>query len=392
MVDKDRVLEGLAPHQKEALDRLANGRILCGDVGSGKSRVGGAYWLLRKSNAPLVIITTAKKRDTGEWEQDLKALGCYEGYEVDSWNNIKKYSNRSRCLFIFDEQRLVGSGAWVKAFYRIARHNSWIMLSATPGDTWQDYIPVMVANGYYANKTEFVRKHVVYSRFAKYPKIDRYISTNRLERIRREILVEMPDPRQTVSHREYVSVGYDKVLYKDVMKRRWNPYESCPIGSAAELCYTLRKVVNLEPQRLAKAAALAEKAKRAIIFYNYDYELNELRKIEGLTGLEVFEWNGHKHDDLPTGRNGSWVYLVQYTAGAEGWNCITTDTVIFYSLNYSYRTMAQCEGRINRMNTPYTDLYYYCLMSYSGIDLAIRRAIKTKKKFNERVFASKFGV
>lgn len=398
----------LYDYQEEAVNRMKNGCILNGGVGSGKSRTALYYYFKEQGGSvdpifipmkihpkDLIIITTARKRDTLEWEGELAAFLMstdekqYKRYGnhiyVDSWNNIKKYADITGAFFIFDEQRVVGSGAWVKAFLKITKSNDWILLSATPGDTWSDYIPVFIANGFYRNKTEFGREHIVYSRFTKYPKIDRYINTGRLIRQRNDILVDMDFKRQTVAHHEDIYVNYDKFKFREVMKNRWNPYTNEPVKQASELCYILRRIVNEDDSRQIALADILEDHPKAIIFYNFDYELEILRGMAYIAGLEgnyeIAEWNGHKHQPIPTGDH--WVYLVQYTAGAEGWNCITTDTIIFYSLNYSYKILSQACGRIDRLNTPYTDLYYYHLKSRSGIDLAISRALDEKKTFNE---------
>lgn len=397
----------LYEHQEKALKEMKNGCILCGGVGSGKSRTALAYYYLHEGgelggdeyypmNDPprdLYIITTARKRDTFEWEGELSPfllsthpeVNLYSNkVVVDSWNNIKKYSNVYGAFFIFDEQRVVGSGAWVKAFLKIARRNKWILLSATPGDTWSDYIPVFIANGFYKTKTEFTQRHVVYSRFSKYPKVDRYLETGRLIRMRNSILVDMDFHRDTVSHHEDVFVQYDISLYKDLIKNRWDPYENKPIKNAARLCYLLRKTVNMDISRIEALLELVSRRPRVIIFYNFDYELEILKGLDYGDGYRVAEWNGHVHQPIPDSKK--WVYLVQYTAGAEGWNCIKTDTIIFYSQNYSYKIMEQSAGRINRLNTPFKDLYFYHLKSRSGIDLAISKALKEKKQFNERKF------
>ena len=413
----------LFEHQVKAVKQMQNGYILNGGVGTGKSRVSIAYYFKEqgsdfldhvektewndffncmsyrfsyrpmKKPKDLYIITTAQKRDKLEWEEELThflmstdpEVNYYKNkIVVDSWNNIGKYSGVSGAFFIFDEQRLVGSGAWVKAFYKIAKVNNWILLSATPGDTWSDYIPVFVANGFYRNKTEFTREHVIYSRYTKYPKIDRYLNTGRLIRLRNRILVDMEYERKTVAHHEDVYVNYDIPTYKDLMRNRWNIWTEEPFKSANELCYGLRKVVNSADSRQIAVMEIFEKHPRIIVFYNFDYELDILKHIYYGENVEIAEWNGHAHQPVPTGEK--WVYLVQYTAGCEGWNCITTDTIIFYSKNYSYKVMAQASGRIDRLNTPYTDLYYYHLKSRSGIDLAISRALTEKKKFNERKF------
>ena len=395
----------LRDYQEKAIDEMKNGCILCGGVGSGKSRTSLAYYFRecggkwRDSYSPmteprdLYIITTARKRDTLEWEGELcpfllstnPEVNTYENkVVVDSWNNIKKYSNVYGAFFIFDEQRVVGSGAWVKAFLQIAKKNRWILLSATPGDTWSDYIPVFVANGFYRNKTEFTREHIVYSRFSKFPKIDRYLNTGRLIRLRNQILINMDFERKTVSHHEDVYVRYDISTYKDTMKNRWDYYKNEPIINASGLCYILRRIVNSDESRQLALLEIFEKHPRIIIFYNFDYELEILKKLYYGDGVEIAEWNGHAHQPIPTSKK--WVYLVQYTAGAEGWNCIKTDTIVFYSQNYSYKVMAQSAGRIDRLNTPYTDLYYYHLKTRSGIDLAISRALTDKKQFNERKF------
>lgn len=400
----------LYDHQLSALQKMKNGCILNGSVGSGKSITSLAYYYLENGgeyssliggnyipmNDPpkdLYIITTARKRDNLEWDKELNLflLSRHDefrlysnGVVVDSWNNIQKYQNIYGAFFIFDEQRVVGSGTWVKAFLKITRKNRWILLSATPGDTWKDYIPVFVANGFYKNKTEFCDEHVIYSRFTKYPKIDRYIGTNKLERLRASILIDMDFQRQTVAHHEDIFCKYDISKYKDAGKNRWDPFKDEPIKDANGMCYVWRKIVNTDESRQVAVLELFEKHPRMIIFYNFNYELEILRSIFSAyePDLIVAEWNGKKHESVPT--SDSWVYLVQYTAGAEGWNCITTDTIVFYSQNYSYKIMQQSAGRIDRLNTPFRDLYYYHLRSRSGIDLAITRALLEKRNFSER--------
>lgn len=397
----------LYDYQMDAVKKMTNGCILNGGVGSGKSRTGLYYYFKEQGGSinpdyvpmkhkpkDLYIITTARKRDDLEWEGELVPFllsthpdqNVFYGNKVvvDSWNNIKKYSDISGAFFIFDEQRVVGSGAWVKSFLKIARGNDWILLSATPGDTWSDYIPVFIANGFYKNKSEFLREHVVYSRFSKYPKIDRYLNTGRLVRLRDRILVDMDFTRHTIPHHEDVYCRYDISKYKDAIKTRWDPYKNEPIQQASGLCYILRRVVNEDESRQRALLEIFEKHPKMIVFYNFDYELDILKGIYYGDNCEIAEWNGHAHNPIPQSER--WVYLVQYTAGCEGWNCVKTDTIVFYSQNYSYKVMEQASGRIDRLNTPFRDLYYYHLKSRSGIDLAISKALKEKKQFNERKF------
>lgn len=396
----------LSKAQLDAIDEMHNGCILCGDVGSGKSRVSLAYYYIQNGGdlysekytwmvnpRPLYIITTAHKRDLNEWEGEMIPFLIAEQTQVivDSWNNIQKYKNVVGAFFIFDEQRVVGRGKWAKTFVRIARRNKWILLSATPGDTWMDYIPVFMANNFYMTRSEFIQEHVTYKPFQKFPVVDhnRYRNQGKLIRYRRQILVDIDEAKHTIQHHEDVFVNYDIPKYKDIIRKRWNPWSEEPIENSSEYCQCLRKIVNTSDSRQVAVLEIFEQHPKVIIFYNYDYELEILKElfVGRYQGVKVAEWNGHKHEPVPDG--GSWVYLVQYTAGAEGWNCITTDTIIFYSLNYSYKTMKQASGRIDRRNTPFTDLYYYHIRSRSGIDLAINRCLVEKKQFNEKRFAEK---
>lgn len=399
----------LYSHQLEAIKKMHNGCILNGGVGSGKSITSLAYYYINqggelntdsyvwmKNPKDLYIITTARKRDTFEWDGELipfmlstnSSINFYNNKVViDSWNNIGKYVDVKNAFFIFDEQRVVGSGAWVKSFLKISKSNEWILLSATPGDTWIDYIPVFVANGFYKNRTDFIRRHVIYKRFSKFPQVDRYFDTGRLVRLRNRILVNMDFQRQTIAHHEDVYVNYDIFSYKKLLKTRQDLETSEPFKNAAEFCQGLRKLVNTSDSRQLAVLEIFEKHPRVIIFYNYDYELELLKNLAYGVDVEVAEWNGHKHQPIPESK--SWVYLVQYNAGSEGWNCVETDTIIFYSQNYSYKITTQASGRIDRLNTPYRDLYYYHLKSRASIDLAISKALNNKKKFNESVFGNK---
>ena len=401
----------LRDYQLEAIQKMKTGCILNGGVGSGKSLTSLSYYYMQnggseifltggkhkkmKDPKDLYIITTARKRDTMEWEGELSHFllstnpdtSAYKNKViVDSWNNVKKYKEVKGAFFIFDEQRVVGSGEWVKSFLKIAKTNEWILLSATPGDTWSDYIPVFIANGFYKNKSEFLREHAVFARYSKFPKIEKWMGTGKLNRYRRMILVDMKFQRKTEQHHEDVYVDYDIATYKDVMKSRWDIYKQEPIVNAGGLCYTLRRLVNSDPSRASKLLDIFNEHPKMIVFYNFDYELDILKKLDYGKNVTVAEWNGHKHEPTPT--KGKWVYLVQYTAGAEGWNCISTDTIVFYSQNYSYKIMHQSAGRIDRLNTPFEDLYYYHLKTRSSIDISIARAIKEKKNFNEKGFAN----
>ena len=402
----------LRESQLDAVKKMHNGCILCGGVGSGKSRTSLAYyftqyggdldsdnWKDMKDPPDLYIITTAKKRDNYEWDVEMASFHLcrndakmkpriyHNNVTVDSWNNISKYRDVENAFFIFDEQRVVGYGAWVKSFIKITRHNKWILLSATPGDKWEDYIPVFIANGFFRNKTEFNNEHVVFAKFVKFPKIEKYLNIGRLMRLRDRILVEMEVERDQIQHHIDIPVNYDVATYKWICRNRWDPYTEEPLENASSFCYLIRKVVNSDQSREVAVLELLEEHPKAIIFYNFDYELEILRDLCENNGYKYAEWNGHKHQDCPGLDDGSkWVYLVQYTAGAEGWNCIYTDTIIFYSQNYSYKVMVQAAGRIDRMNTPYRDLYYFHLKSSSGIDKAIDKALKDKKKFNEKRF------
>lgn len=432
----------LYEHQRKAVDELANGKILWGGVGSGKSRTAVAYYVSREAPRNVYVITTAKKRDSLDWEKEFAQCGIGKAANattagiltVDSWNNINKYEGVRDGFFIFDEQRLVGSGAWTKAFIKIAKANRWILLSATPGDTWLDYIPVFVANGFYKNRTEFKREHVVYNTFSKFPKVDRYIGVGKLVKLRNQLLVEMPYIRHTVRKTTYVPVDYDKDLFEKAVKKRWHVYEQRPLRDVAELFSVMRKVVNSDDSRISAVRMLMNEHPRLIVFYNFDYELEILRCLSEPTltpadttsstqlsapagtsssvsaarppltpstctstsgpttstphsgsSVRVAEWNGHKHDPLPT--SDRWVYLVQYVAGSEGWNCTETDAMVFYSLTYSYKNWHQAYGRIDRLNTMFTELHYYVLKSSSMIDNAIMKSLKAKKSFNERDFA-----
>jgi hypothetical protein len=400
----------LSDYQLDAIHKLKNGNILVGGVGSGKSRTSIAYFYIcvcngglkingsgfnRKPANPmdLYIITTAKKRDSKEWEGELAPFGLSTEYEnndihvtVDSWQNVKKYIGVSDSFFIFDEDKVCGYGVWSKSFIKITKKNKWILATATPGDKWEDYIPVFIANGFYSNITEFRRKHCIYSYWSNFPKIEKYIGTAELLKHRNDIIVEMKYKRPAITHHIDILVDYDREEYKNLMRLRWNAYENKPVENISELCFLMRKITNSNESRVIALNDILLEHNKIIVFYNHDYELDILKKNAEALGIPYSEWNGHKHEPIPSTE--SWIYLVNYMSAAEGWNCIETDTMIFFSQNYSYKTMVQAAGRIDRMNTPFKDLYYYHFKSKSSIDIAISKALKEKKTFNESRFFS----
>lgn len=377
----------LHAHQADALEELATGKILVGDVGSGKSITALAYFAKKHPDQRIIVVTTAKKRDTGEWYADAMKMSLRQDVEVVSWNKIEEYTHLEGVSFIFDEQRIVGKGAWVKAFWEIAAKNEWILLTATPADVWVDLMPVFVANGFYRNQTEFFFRHVQFKRFVRYPAIEKYVDVHILEKFRDQLYVKMEDGRTTVRVEHVHIMPYSIEEEQTLFKKRWNFYDDVPVKDVSEMMRLMRKSVNLDPARLEKCKELAGEHPRLIIFYNQNYELEVLRTLAEIADLEVAEWNGHKHQSVPTSER--WVYLVQYTAGAEGWNCITTNQTVFYSLPYSYRVLEQGKGRTDRINTPFTEIHYHILKSNSIFDKGISRSLNNKKNFQAAAFGRK---
>ena len=402
-----RKTDFLYDYQLDAVYRMRTGCILNGGVGSGKSRTSLFYyfkecggWIdsetgyVRMTNPKdLVIITTAQKRNLKEWEEEFGPFLITTNPEVayydhkvivDSWNNLGKYADIKDAFFIFDEDRVTGKGVWVKHFLKIAKNNDWIILSATPGDSWPEYEAVFVANGFFKTRTEFRNEHLIYTNYAGFPQLKGYRNETRLIRLRDRILVDMDFNRKTNAHHIDIPCKYDTTMYKEAVRTRWDPFKNEPVQQASSMCYVLRRIVNSDESRQAAVLELLENHPKSIIFYNHDHELEILKSIAYPEGTEVAEYNGHIHQPVPDGDK--WVYLVNYSAGNAGWNCIKTNCIIFYSQNYSYKIMQQSAGRIDRLNTKFVDLYYYHLKSKSGIDLAISKALKEKKKFNERKF------
>lgn len=377
----------LATHQVEAIKKLDTGKVLVGGVGSGKSIAALAYASERHPNTRIIALTTAKKRDSGEWFGDAMKMSLRQDLEVDSWNNIKKYEDVTDAFFIFDEQRVVGNGAWTKSFYKICKSNPWILLSATPADTWLDLVPIFIANGLYRNRTQFNNDHVRFSRFVKYPKVDGYLDTWLLEQHRKAIYVEMPYLKKAVREEHMVEVEFNRENEKMLYTARWNYMENRPLKDAGELMRLMRMNANTDWSRYERLKEIIADKQRVIVFYNHNYELAQLRLLMAELDIPVAEWNGHMHQDLPIGD--SWIYLVQYQAGGEGWNCVTTDTVVFYSIPYSYRNFEQAKGRIDRLNTQYETLHYYIFKSRAIIDQAIWKSLTKKKNFQASAFAKK---
>jgi hypothetical protein len=361
-----------------------------GATGTGKSRVAAAYYEQEERHKNVYVVTTAKKRDSADWEGEFARIVVGKKVDatlhgvltVDSWNNIDKYKDVKGAFFVFDEQRLVGSGKWVRTFQKIAKNNNWILLSATPGDTWMDYIPVFVGNGFYRNRTEFIREHVVYSPYTRFPKVLRYSGVGKLVKLRNQILVHMPFEKQTIRHSKTIQVDYDENLMDLVTKNRWNPFKEEPIRDVTDMLSVMRKVANTDPSRLKALRKLLRTHDKLILFYNFNYELDILRSLESV--VPIAEWNGHKHEEIP--ETDKWLYLVQYVAGSEGWNCIDSDATAFWSLTYSYKNWEQAHGRIDRMNTEFIDLWYYTFRSNSQIDNMIWSALKAKKNFQPAKF------
>lgn len=389
------------PHQRDAIRKISNGNVVVGATGSGKSLVGLVYYytnILEGSVEPfrkptksvsLYIITTATKRDSLDWNSECAEFALSTNQEasvngikvvIDSWNNIKKYKDIRGGFFLFDEQKTTGYKRWSKIFIRIAKNNRWILITATPSDRWMDLLSVFIANGFYKNKRDFVNQHVTYNPYVKYPSITGYRNVNKLRILKKRIFVIIDYQSPSIIENKVISVDYDVDALTQIEKTEWNPFTDSPIINLSEFASVLRRSLNSHPSRINEAIRIRNTVKKLIVFYNFNFELEILK--HGYSGIKIGELNGHRHDALPVGSD--WVYLVQYNSGNEAWECFTTNHMLFYSLNYSFRIMTQAKGRINRLTSGFNYMYYYYLVSNHWLDKGIQKALNKKRDFNNK--------
>ena len=380
----------LLKYQEEAIQKLHSGSVLYGATGSGKSLTGLAYYMRCWSHLDLYIITTSKKRNAGEWEEEIAKLGCPPPKAIDSWNRLKNYRMVSDAFFLFDEHKVGGHGKWAQSMITIAKKNKWILLTATPGDVWDDYASIFIANEFVKNKTTWNEDFCIFDRISKYPKIIGYQREDVLKNMRDAVLVPMEYQSEKVPIPYVIpyKVDHEEEAYVLARRKSLRHPEMRAFRNTSAMFAYMR--MNL-PDKESKIQALADvlkKEPKAIIFYNFTPEKYEIENAARQVNIPFFQYNGQIKDNVPDGD--TWVYAVQYTAGAEAWNCITCRTVIFYSMNYSYKVMTQAKGRIDRCNSPFDELHYYYFISPDfEIDQEILNALTRKEKFNEEALANK---
>lgn len=371
-------------YQKRAINQMHNGCILCGGVGAGKSLTSLGYIDKVYPSGTVYIITPARKRNTGEWFDDIRKNDMDETrFVVDSWNNLSKYKDVKDAFFLFDEQKVSGKGTWAKSLIRIAKSNQWILLSATPGDTYDDYATVLIANGFVRNRTTWYDEYCVTKSQPFFHIVD-HKNKDVIDMMIRRIFIKM-DYQSDKKRIERVipiqarSAGEEK----EILMTHKAPGAQMPFTTFAAAIAYVRMNCYDKSKKTEALRKIIEKHKKIIVFYNFLSEKLEIERAAIDANVTINFYNGQRHDPIPD--TDEWVYGVQYNSGAEAWNCITTNAMVFYSPNYSYKTMEQAHGRIDRVNSPYECLYYYMLLNELNIDNKVMNALSSKKDFNEKM-------
>lgn len=389
--------------QKQAIAQLNVGKhIIISGVGSGKTAM-AVVWADNKCKETrknkILVVTTASKSKTGDFEEEFKTWTNYAGaLEVISWHKFSAWVNENwgtltEWVVIIDELQRAGAGVssgMGKAFLKLTKRNpDWAGFTGTPGDTWLKFYPYFVACGLEWNKTSFMNKYAQVQTYKGYPEIVGWRNEDRLKAMWSRISYA-PDTSKVMSElpaEAHKVVEFKKpASYNKVLKTRMNENGEI-LDTAGALCAELRRQCFTRDKRQWVSDFIDGLGTGAVMFYNFIKTGDELENIVTKAlpkGARVWRIDG-KHHEIPTAETiGDYdIVLCQWQSGSEALNLQFLHYWVSVEACYSYSTSIQARGRIKRIGQTNFMRYYY-LKVPGTIEDAIYETLHNKGEFAER--------
>lgn len=398
--------------QEQAVTNLLAGKhFIISGVGSGKTAM-AVVWAERKcletGKRKVLIVTTASKSRTGDFEQEmgewcsLSFSNSLSSLSVLSWHKLAKWVNRNWVslgdyVVVFDEIQRAKAGVssgMGRAFLKITKNNpDWAGFTGTPGDTWLSFYPYFQACGLSRNKTTFLNTYASIQTYKGYPEIVAWRNEDRLKDMWAKISYA-PDTEKVMSElpeqTHKVFTFKKPTSYNKILKTRYNE-EGDFLDTAGALCAELRRQCFTKDKQEWIKDFVEGLESGCVFFYNFVKTGDMLEEIMTKVlpkDAKVWRIDG-KHHDIPTAETigKKDMVLCQWQSGSEALNLQFLHYWVAVELCYSYSTANQARGRIRRLGQKHPQWYGY-LLTDGTIEQDILACLKGKSEFSEKVWCA----
>ena len=392
------------------------------DMGLGKTFIGSERLRLYGERVNIVVCQKSKIKDWCEHfkehytdyavfdltnKKDMQAFMIYPIYKCIGIINYELAYRREELRQLKDFTMMLDESSMIKnetakrtKFILSLKPSHTILLSGTPTDGKYEFLYSQLRLlGWKITKTAYYNRYIktelrsyggpmfrVVTGYKNVSELKAKLKEYGAVFAKAEEVIKLPEKKFI---KEYSTVSSD---YKKFMKDRVIKIDDKELTGDSTLSKRLYARMLCSAYSKDKIARLIDlvnsTSDRVIIFYNFNTELEVLRKV--LFDRPISIVNGQVKDLKEYENNDNSVTLIQYQAGAMGLNLQKANRIIYFSLPERSELFEQSKARICRIGQE-KQCYYHIMMCHKSVEEKIYECLLMRKDYTDELFRKEFG-
>ena len=392
------------------------------DMGLGKTFIGSERLRLYGERVNIVVCQKSKIKDWCEHfkehytdyavfdltdKKDMQAFMIYPIYKCIGIINYELAYRRAELRQLKDFTMMLDESSMIKnetakrtKFILSLKPSHTILLSGTPTDGKYEFLYSQLRLlGWKITKTAYYNRYIktelrsyggpmfrVVTGYKNVSELKAKLKEYGAVFAKAEEVIKLPEKKFI---KEYSTVSSD---YKKFMKDRVIKIDDKELTGDSTLSKRLYARMLCSAYSKDKISRLIDlvnsTSDRVIIFYNFNTELEALRKV--LFDRPISIVNGQIKDLKAYENNDNSVTLIQYQAGAMGLNLQKANRIIYFSLPERSELFEQSKARICRIGQE-KQCYYHIMMCHKSVEEKIYECLLMRKDYTDELFRKEFG-
>lgn len=392
------------------------------DMGLGKTFIGSERLRLYGKRVNIVVCQKSKIKDWCEHfkehytdyavfdltnKKDMQAFMIYPIYKCIGIINYELAYRREELRQLKDFTMMLDESSMIKnetakrtKFILSLKPSHTILLSGTPTDGKYEFLYSQLRLlGWKITKTAYYNRYIktelrsyggpmfrVVTGYKNVSELKAKLKEYGAVFAKAEEVIKLPEKTFI---KEYSTVSSD---YKKFMKDRIIKIDDKELTGDSTLSKRLYARMLCSAYSKDKISRLIDlvnsTSDRVIIFYNFNTELEALRKV--LFDRPISIVNGQIKDLKAYENNDNSVTLIQYQAGAMGLNLQKANRIIYFSLPERSELFEQSKARICRIGQE-KQCYYHIMMCHKSVEEKIYECLLMRKDYTDELFRKEFG-